>query len=128
MSRLALGLFSLFAGLFVSFAYAQEAETPKVEVNQTQWSQLSDEEKAQVEQALSQSFPGQRFALAPSSGAAVAAIPKPTGPQCKLVCQVGGAVAGAACPLLPPVAAAICLAAAPEVQKICDGACNKIPQ
>lgn len=125
MSRLILALISVVAGLALSTAYADDQSTPKIEVNQTQWSQLSDEEKAQVEQALSQSFPGQRFALAPASGAAVAAIPKPTPPQCKLVCQVGGAVAGAACPLLPPLAAAICLAAAPELQKICDGACDK---
>jgi hypothetical protein len=127
MARFVLTVVSLFASFAISFAYAEDESAPKVEVNQNQWSQLSDEEKAQVEQALSQSFPGQRFALAPVSGAAVAAIPRPTGPQCKLVCQVGGAVAGAACPLLPPLAAAICLAAAPEVQKICDGACDRNP-
>ena len=76
MSRLMLALISVVAGLSLATAYADDQPTPKIEVNQTQWSQLSAEEKSQVEQALSQSFPGQRFALAPASGAAVAAIPK----------------------------------------------------
>ena len=67
MSRLILALISVVAGLALSTAYADDQSTPKIEANQTQWSQLSDEEKAQVEQALSQSFPGQRFAPAPAS-------------------------------------------------------------
>ncbi len=127
MSRSLSLLLSFLASFTVHAAYAEDqAPAPQIEVNQGQWSQLSDEEKAQIESVLSQSFPGQKFAFSPTPGAAVAAVPKPTVPQCKLVCQVGGTVAGAACGALPPLASAICFAATPEVQKICEGACDRL--
>ena len=101
-----------------------------IEVNQSEWNGISEEDRAKIQQIIQSNFQGSTIAPSANAAKSTEALANRQvsafnfkNPFCTAACGVAEAAAVAACAALSGPAAALCVAAAHAAGEYCRSKC-----